>query len=362
MSALGFSPLEIGTVVAITAITSALGHLVGGVLCDRYGGHRMLLLSYIVITAAALGLMISTSFGNIILSMILRGGASGIFWPATLVYASLINPAKSSFILGRHASMVAVGSLLGVLGGGYTAQYFGYITSFGIAAAIGFFAFITGLLLPDLASGKEIVRQNIKTVFQNILALYFANKALTLAFCSAFIAAIPIAFIGSFYPLYFTSLGFAAGVVGLLSGMLHIGSFFMGLVFGKLYNHLGPYRTFVIGLVTLGASLILMKFAAVLIPLLLVMLLQGLAMSMVMVLRTIIIISHTSTEERGSGVGIMELGFSASLILMPVLTAMLIESMPTENAFLLWGVVLVALVSLLRPLFNWAGVPLFNER
>lgn len=35
MSALGFSPLEIGMVVAITAIVSALGHLVGGVLCDR---------------------------------------------------------------------------------------------------------------------------------------------------------------------------------------------------------------------------------------------------------------------------------------------------------------------------------------
>ena len=65
----------------------------------------------------------------------------------------------------------------------------------------------------------------------------------------------------------------------------------------------------------------------------LVMLLQGFAMRMVMVLRTLIITSHTSTEERGSGMGTMELGFSTSLILMPVLTAMLIESMPTENAF-----------------------------
>ena len=361
MSALGFSPIEIGTVVAITAIVSALGHLVGGVLCDRYGGQRMLILSSIFITAAALGLMSSTGFVAIILSMILRGGASGIFWPATLVYASLISPAKPSFILGRHASMVAVGSLLGVLGGGYIAQYFGYITPFGIAAAIGIFALITGLLMPNLASGKEIVRQNIKTVFQNILTLYLANKALSLAFCSAFIAAIPIAFIGSFYPLYFTSLGFTAGVVGLLSGMLHIGSFFMGLAFGKLYNYLGHYRTFVIGLVTLGVSLILMKLAAVLVPLLLVMLLQGFAMSMVMVLRTIIITSHTSTEDRGSGMGIMEMGFSASLILMPVLTAMFIESMPTENAFLLWGVVLLALVPLLRPLFNWTGVPLFKR-
>ena len=362
MSALGFSPLEIGMVVAITAIVSALGHLVGGVLCDRYGGHRMLTLSYVFITVAALGLMISTSFVAIILSMILRGGASGIFWPATLVYASLISPAKSSFILGRHASMVAVGSLLGVMGGGYIAQYFGYVTSFGIAAAIGFFAFISGLLLPELVSGKEIVRQNIKTVFQNTFALFLANKALTLAFCSALIAAIPVAFIGSFYPLYFTSLGFAAGLVGLLSGMLHIGSFFMGLAFGRLYNCLGSYRTFAVGLVTLGASLILMKFAAALIPLLLVMLLQGFAMSMVMVLRTIIITSHTSTEERGSGMGIMELGFSVSLTFMPVLTAMLIESMPTENAFLLWGVLLIALVSLLRPLFNWAGVPHLNKR
>lgn len=252
--------------------------------------------------------------------------------------------------------MVAVGSLLGVLGGGYLGQYFGFVNSFGIAAAIGLFAIITGLFLPELASGKEIAQQSIKTVFQNILALLLANKALVLAFCAASIAAIPVAFIGSFYPLHFTALGFAAGMVGLLSGMLHLASFFMGLAFGRLYNYLGPYRTFVLGLTGLGLTLILLKFAAALVPLLLVMLLQGLAMSMVMVLRTIIISAHTSTEDRGSGMGIMELGFSTSLILMPVLTAIFIESMSTENAFLLWGVVLVGLLLLLRPLFNWAGV------
>lgn len=342
MLELGFSLPQIGVVAATAAMISLLGQLPGGAFCDRSGQRLPLVLSFLSLSFVGLGMIISNTLLLFVISMVFRGFSGALYFPASQSYASLLDPPRAAVILGRQTSAIAIASIAGALTAGYVASFFGFITAFAISAVLAFLGLVLTMLTPKLPeTDAQKTPQPFRVILKNARFLLSTSRTLQLALFCAFLAAIPFALNGSFYPVYYVSLGYDERMVGILSALLNITVFITGLAFGYL-NKRFHFRIIIIAsLLGTGLSMVFLAWSTSLFLIIPVIMLQGLVLGLAAVMSVFLASEAAGAGERGISIGVMEMGFSGALFLIPLSFGFALERIEYGTAFLILGTFLI---------------------
>ena len=344
MLELGFSLTQIGVVTATSAMISLLGQLPGGAFCDRSGQRLPLVLSFLSLSFVGLGMIISNTLPLFVISMVFRGFAGALYFPASQSYASLLDPSRAAVILGRQTSTIAIALIAGALTAGYVASFFGFILAFAISVVLAGQGLVLTFLTPKLPeTDAQKTPQRFTVVLKNALFLLSASRTLQLAIFCAFIAAIPFALNGSFYPVYYVSLGYDERMVGILSALLNIAVFITGMAFGYLNKRFHFRIIITISLLGTGLSMVFLAWSTTMFQLIPVIMLQGLVLGLATVMSVFLASEAAGAGERGITIGVMEMGFSGALFLIPLSFGFALERIEYGTAFLILGAFLISL-------------------
>ena len=135
------SDRQLGALVSIVSITVALGAVPLSLLADRWSRVKSVFLMALIWSLATISCAFATSYGQLIGARALVGvGEAAYGTVGAALLASLFPARMRSTVLGAFLAAGMMGSVLGVVLGGFIAQHWGWQAGFG---AVG----IPGLLL-----------------------------------------------------------------------------------------------------------------------------------------------------------------------------------------------------------------------
>ncbi|HEY4485846.1 MAG TPA: MFS transporter, partial [Nitrospiria bacterium] len=221
---LGAQPEAIGLIVGLSTISGILFKLPAGTVSD-YLGRRALLLAGLLVFAMAPFLYFTV--GGVWQLMAVRsfhGLATAIFAPVALAVVADMARERRAEALSWYGSFSQTGRLSGRMLGGSFLVWWGFGTTFGVAAAAGIVAAALALRLrlPETrASGAGVrpLRASAASVWEGLKATAGDRGILATSAMEA-VQMTASGALMAFLPLYGIGAGLHAGQVGLLFGVM----------------------------------------------------------------------------------------------------------------------------------------------
>ncbi|HEY3094415.1 MAG TPA: MFS transporter [Nitrososphaera sp.] len=178
---LGANEFLVGAVIAGFAIGRLVFDIPAGVLADRLGLNRTMILGLGILVGSSLLAGFAPSYWVLLLARVLEGVGSSIYVSAAIVFVLLSSEASNRGTnIGSYQSMLMLGPIVGPIVGapiatffGYNAPYFAFAAMIAVALAIvGILAYFGRLGAARPASGHESGgRQADMTVYLNTAAI-----------------------------------------------------------------------------------------------------------------------------------------------------------------------------------------------
>jgi len=250
---LGFSVLEIGSIVAVPALATIFVRFVGGALSDRFGERGVLQGCYSMMALAALMLIGAESYTTLMIVLIVANLSRSTFWISAQSMASQLPGTNVGKILGRLSAINHSGGLFGHVLGGVMAAFLGYGTSFLILLGLAL-----SCTLMSLALTQPMAKPKGRTVWQITLGvghfLRYSRTWLIITVSGA--AALLMAMCISIYPVYLAHLNFGEQWIGLAVAVRSLGPIPIGLLLGTWITPARQRLVYGLGMVVLGFCLI----------------------------------------------------------------------------------------------------------
>ena len=147
---------KLGIVGTICYGLFGIGAIPSGMLADRYGSRRLLIVCVFAMALSSLAAGLSFSIYLFVVSMIFLGLAASIYHPSGLSFISR-NVEKKGKAMGIHGVGGNVGLALGPVVSGAAAALWGWRSAFIVFAVLGF---ILGIIIMRLDVADETAAQN----------------------------------------------------------------------------------------------------------------------------------------------------------------------------------------------------------
>ncbi len=235
----GVSPAVLGALIAFPSVFQIFLRIPGGVAADRWGERVVLGISALLMALAA-PMYIAGGLGWIIAAQTLTGLSRAVFWPSSQSYVTKMRGAAVGRRLGIYNTFIGAGNIAGPVIAGVSIGAIGYGGAFAILGAAGSACLVAVLLMPPPAGhaagqvrGPGQVRAGTATEATceadgrqspaeprgSSLGQLIKIRPLVMAALCQWAAAVPMAAIGSFLPVYLREVGMDSGRIGALSGM-----------------------------------------------------------------------------------------------------------------------------------------------
>lgn len=313
---LGAGPSVVGMVAAVSAFTGIVASIPAGVLSDRLGKKRMLLLSAFVFATAPFLYLLITEIWQLAVIRFYHGLATAIFIPVAM--ALIINLFHSergerigwfstSTLIGRFMAPVVGGIIIGAMA---LNPDIGYKVVYLVCGAAGILVLFLALKIPN-PDGKIKNNQKWEETLKTLRTV-ISNKGILLT--SAVEAAILFAYgtFETFLPLYSIKIGLSAYEIGIFLSAQVITLAFTKPVMGRFSDKHGRkpqiFAGAIIGAACIGSFSLFTSF----VPLLFLSILFGLALSIVTSATSALIADLSRKETHGSAMGtlgsVMDIG------------------------------------------------------
>src|SRR5574341_512750 len=152
---LGAGPEAIGFAVGISTVTGIFFKLPAGALSDIIGRKRTMLIGLVVFAVMPFAYLLVHDYRMLVAIRFVHGLATAIYGPVSMAVVADIAGAKRGEMLSWFSSITIIGNLIGApLGGFLLTQLSGegqpllshFHLIYGVVAAIGMVALITGIL------------------------------------------------------------------------------------------------------------------------------------------------------------------------------------------------------------------------
>jgi len=163
----------VGALVASIGITKVLLDIPVGVVSDRVGTRRFMLLGLGTVTLSAFVSALAINYYMLLLGMVLQGVGSAIYFTTSYLAVTRLCPtARRGSYLGMFVSLQFLGSTSGPLLGGFFGQSFGLGTPFlvyGVLTIISTLVvtFLVDRTLIEQAPGSHVDVRQITRAFRN---------------------------------------------------------------------------------------------------------------------------------------------------------------------------------------------------
>ncbi|MEW5745202.1 MAG: MFS transporter [Nitrospirota bacterium] len=352
---LGSDPAGVGMIAAVSAFTGIIASIPAGMLSDRWGRRRVLLIGAAVFSTAPFLYLFVRELWQLALVRFYHGFATALFIPVAMALVSdlfyrergeRLGWFSTATLLGRFMAPIAGGSIIGALvfnpGISYKAVYL-------VCGAAGVVVLLLALRIPDPDAGRKS-GQGWKETLQALRSVVSSRNILI---TSGAEAAILFAYgtFETFLPLYAIQAGLSAYEVGLFLSAQVITLALTKPAMGRFSDKHGRKPQIVtgalIGSLCIGSLSLLRSF----VPLLLLSVLFGLSLSIVTSATSAFIADLSRRETHGSAMGvlgsIMDIGHTTG----PLVSGIVAVRFGLASSFTGAALVLAA-----ATLVFWAGV------
>lgn len=355
LTGLGIPAPVVGLLYNVRNVVQALIRIPIGVMSDRLGRRRLMLLGLIILSMVPLLYYASDGPSLPFIAMMMGGLGVSLYYPPAEAYASkLFPPERVGEAMGRFHLGWAVSSIIGPSVGGLLALYFPtYRPIFIIASAATLISVpVLWLNTEDDSTNPELegeLRSSLMGL-PSLLAGFLRNKRVLTASLTTFIHSFCNWVVPAFFPLLAHGLGFSEVIIGFsLTANALVMALSLPLI-GRLSDRVGRFLPIALGLSLSVVGFGILPMAREVWELLLLMALIGLGGSLVFPVSQAAIMEALPDGERGAGAGLWgaTLSFGGALGLLTTSIVVSISSLELAFQFLaastLVGVAVVALM------------------
>ncbi len=352
---MGGSPEIIGIISAVSPLAGILFSFPVGIIADRIGKRKMLLLSGSVFLTAPLLYVLVTDPWYLVPVRFFHGLATAILGPVASAAIAEAYDRDKGEKLGTYSSATLFGRAIAPVAGGALISYFMYMgglfpyKSVYIAA---FFAsvpaFIFCFFIKD-SGGRQIEDRPARRVFNDSVKYFFREPRLVSTALVDMATYFAFGAFETYLPIYLTDNGFGAGLIGLIFSMQILAIAVTKPVFGKVADRIDKRFQIATGLLVLGFSMLCLAFFINKIFVIIISLLFGLGMSFSTVATSAYTGDIADKARLGTSMGalssVMDIGHSSG----PLATGFVITWFSMRagfiTSFLLCAIVAVVFVS-----------------
>jgi MFS family permease len=346
VKALGGNEIVIGLISAFSPLAGILFSFPIGLLSDRIGRKRLLMVSGLVFLLAPLLYLLVHSPIFLIPVRFFHGTATAILGP---VVAAMIVKAYSSSKgekLGLYSSATLIGRALAPLFGGFIIAYFAsagsplvsyryvYVAAFILAIPV----FILISLLKQEEKSMIQVRSkdfllDLKYIYEN--KLLFSTALVEMAIYFAYGA------FETYLPLYLLRLHIPAQQIGMIFSVQILSIALSKPLFGKLSDTVDKRILILVGAILLGISIGILGFFHSITAAIILGILFGLSLSFSTVATSTYVAEVTNPKKLGSSLGALSSIMDIGQTIGPFITGVAITFFSYEIGFVLSLIVIV---------------------
>lgn len=146
----GLSDTQLGALVSIVALTVGLGAFPVAMLIDRWSRTRAIVVMGSLWSLATTACGLAQNYAHMFISRALIGVGEAGYGPAGGALLSTFFPSRMrAFILGAFQSAAGIGSIVGIVLGGYIAAHWGWRAAFGVVGVPGLILALMFFFVPD---------------------------------------------------------------------------------------------------------------------------------------------------------------------------------------------------------------------
>jgi len=301
---LGASVFFVGVLTSLTGLTALLGSIPLGILSDRIGRARVLLLGLVSYAVAMASFAAAPSPALLVPGRLILGVAMvGSFWIAAAYLGDIVQPEERGIAFGLSTTAMGLGFAVGPIIGGFLAETVSLRWAYVIGAVIG--VLTAGVIRRTLwepprpktalARGRGSIRESL-AIGRNraLVAIGIASVLFAFSFEGA---------VATIFPLYGRDVGLTDAMIGTMFSIRALVSSAVRLPGGTLAGRFGSRRVVLIaaiieivamiGIGSSGTRSMLMLFLAV----------EGLAFGAFLASSQAYLAEHTVPETRGAATG-----------------------------------------------------------
>ena len=346
---LGYSGVEIGSLIALPVIVQMIFNLIGGAWTDRVGGMNISLVAFAATAAAGIMFAASSSFAGLFAAQIMMIVARAVYWPASWTLISQL-PGERGRLIGTLNAITSFGQIAGTVGAGMIIAGWGFGAGFTTVAAMGTASFALGLMFRYAPPAREKAPAPMLAIYRMLLG----RRSIYYGILCAYISALPFSLSMSFYPILLVEQGFGSEAAGWLVGMRALGAIAAGVVLARFVKHAEGSSVPLASALAVAASVGLVALFTN--PAIIAFFLFGVGLgSGVMTIYFQILVSTVSSgETRGSAMALAGMGWSISHISTPLVMGALKDLYGIHAAFYALGVFAFLLSFALPPIQRWS--------
>lgn len=324
---LGGGALAMGVAVAAYSVTNLMFNVVGGIMLDRSGRRRLLLVGLI---CAALAMLLYAAVGNItslIVVRLIHGAAGGVLVPAVFTMIADLAPAGGGGkAMGRAGALIGTVAVIAPAMAGIIRQTAGFAPVFYVSAALlGLGAVLAFVGLPETrprarparaqdAALQEAAVKNAENGPGSRRVPVAAAQQLRTAYWGVFTLMFAMGSLTTFLPQMAESLGHRAGTSGILFTVFGlVAAVMMISPLSQLVDRRGGALPAGLGVALMLASLALLMFATNLITIVVACVVFGAGYGLIFP-ATSGLVAQATEGRRGRAYGLYYAVFSLGIV------------------------------------------------
>ncbi|MEO3944644.1 MFS transporter [Gorillibacterium sp. CAU 1737] len=338
----------VGSIAGVSSLLMTLLAIPSGVLADRYGKKKMILIAIIVTILSLVVVTLSRDVLMFTIGWTLFGISRGLMiTPSFAIVPDISSPKERGKVMGIVTSSIAIGSAAGYIISGFLCSSFGWSTTFAIFSAIQVLSLLVTLKLKN--TGERNTSITIGKAFVNSFKwLKYKEVSISCIIATGYLfigvyAVIMVPFIADAhdYSLVYVSLMFIP---------LEIVTGISAVVFGNISDKFGRIRALVIAQFLIIAALVLLYFLPFdIITFSIVFAFVGIARGPVLAIFNTVItdtVMQKNPKEIGAALGTFRTLQGVGVALGPILGGVFYEAFGYKLSFLLGAVLAVAMLLL----------------
>ncbi len=306
---LGAGPSGVGMVAAVSAFTGIIASIPAGILSDRWGRKRMLIIASVAFGTAPFLYLFVTNIWQLAIVRFYHGFATALFIPVSMALISdLFHDERgerlgwfsTSTLLGRFAAPIAGGTLLAVFAAD---PAFSFRAVYIVCGTAGAAALVLALRMPAThEQGRD--RQNWAETLQAFRSVITHRAILITAMVEA---AILFAYgtFETFMPLYAREHGISTYEIGIFLSSQILTLAITKPVMGRFSDQHGRRPQIIAGALLGAFSIAAFSLSSSFLPLLAFSILFGLSLSVVTSATSAYIADLSNRETHGSAMGLL---------------------------------------------------------
>ncbi|MDO7787610.1 MFS transporter [Desulforamulus aquiferis] len=248
---LGANEAQVGWIAAASTVPGIFLSFYAGVVSDRYGWKRLLMLALLVFaTAPPLYLVVNDSL-QLAVVRFYHGIATAILGPVAMAAIVSNSSHRKGELLSLYSSLTMIGRATAPFVGGFILTFWGFHGVFLICALSGFAALVVGVSIKLKIENLTVPKnsQNLKEnkKLSNLREIFF-HRPLVMVGMLETVVFFSFGAFEVIFPIYAKGLGITVGLIGVIMGLQLAGIIIFKPVFGRLSDRIGRMPIILAGL------------------------------------------------------------------------------------------------------------------